>query len=153
MTALRSERYLAGSREATCKFRIPGVCTGRGVVPCHIRDRHTGGAIKASDLSVADGCFDCHNVFDRRAMLPDGTLLSAADWHFYALRALQETLEARHALGLLKIPGGDPKPFSATPTPKRLPKDKRTKVRPSRGFPEESRPIPSRPMRRTSTVS
>lgn len=117
MTALHSQRYLAGSRDEDCKLRIPGVCDNRNVVPCHARDRHTGGAQKASDLSVIDGCGACHDVFDRRAKLPNGQHLSEADWLFYALRGLQDTLEARRAKGLLFVPEDVPKPFAARKKP------------------------------------
>lgn len=107
---LRSKAYLEGSEGASCKLRIEGVCLGRRdtVVPCHARDRHAGGAQKASDLSVIDGCLQCHDVFDRRAKLPSGEYLSDAEWEFYARRGLQETLEARVDLGLLIVKGYKP---------------------------------------------
>lgn len=107
MTALHSEQYLAGSKDAPCTFRIPGACWNdpSTVVPMHIRDQHTGKGAKASDLSVGDGCFGCHEVFDRRAKLPDGTYLNDADWDHYALRALQETLERRKDIGLIVVAG------------------------------------------------
>lgn len=84
MNAIRSTKYLAGSRGAPCTLRIPGVCTGGGedTVPAHIRDRHTG---------------------RRQAKMPDGTLINELDWLFYALRGLQDTLDRRADLGLLKI--------------------------------------------------
>jgi hypothetical protein len=107
MTRISSKPYLAGSRGASCKFRIPGVCNGdpATVVPCHGRDRYAGGASKASDLSVVDGCFECHDRIDRRRPMPDGELISEADYNFYVLRGLQETLEARIDLGLLIVKG------------------------------------------------
>ena len=107
MTRIASTKYLAASRGENCKFRIEGVCCGdvATVVPMHIRDRHTGGAIKASDISVGDGCWACHEVFDRRAKMPSGDYITEAEWNFYALRALQETLEGRIERGVLKLPG------------------------------------------------
>lgn len=113
---VRSPQYLAGSRDAPCTLRIPGVCTGNGVVPCHARDDDTGGAQKASDLSVVDGCFDCHDVFDRRRKLPSGEFLSEAEWDHYALRAIQRTQKRRVDLGLLTVAGFDP---NAAPKPRR----------------------------------
>lgn len=101
MTRLSSKAYLAGSKGAACTFRIPEVCTNNPetVVPCHLRDGHTGRGVKASDISVANGCLQCHDRMDGRS----GTL-SREDWLFYALRGLQETLEQRVEAGLLGFP-------------------------------------------------
>lgn len=145
MTALHSAKYLAGSRGETCKLRIAGVCRGETetVVPCHVRDRHTGRSIKASDLSVIDGCFRCHEIFDRRARLPNGLLLSDEEWTFYALRGLQDTLERRREIGLLFVPEDIAKPFAERPTKPRRPKSDRKPIA-QRGFPEGSRPLVSR---------
>jgi len=117
MTALRSHKYLAGSKGAPCALRIVGVCHDERdtVVPCHVRDRHTGRSIKASDLSVVDGCHRCHEVFDRRASMPSGDLISDEEWTFYALRGLQETLERRREIGLLFVP----EPVHREPKPRR----------------------------------
>lgn len=130
MTAIRSKKYLAGSKGATCKLRIAEVCQGGTdtVIPAHIRDRHTGRSVKASDLSTADACFRCHEVFDRRAKLPSGEYLSETDWLFYALRGLQDTLEARVEAGLVFVPLDTPKPFNDRPTGKRKPPAERTKI-------------------------
>lgn len=143
MSPIRSRKYLAGSRGQPCKLRIVGVCTGdvETTVPAHIRDRHTGRSIKASDLSVADSCFACHEKFDGRA----GEPLPPEEWLFYALRGLQDTLESREARGLLVVPRDAPKPLHERKTPQRKPPELRAKIS-SRGFAEgPSRPIPSRP--------
>lgn len=141
MTALHSARYLAGSKGQSCKFQIPGVCTGdfETTVPAHIRDRHTGKAQKASDLSVSDSCHACHDVFDRRARMPDGNYISDEDWHFYALRGLQDTLEGRRAAGLLFVPEDAPKPFHSRATKPRKPTEERRKVPAGRAI--QSRPF------------
>jgi hypothetical protein len=133
MTRLASRKYLSGSRGATCKLRIPGVCIGgtETTIPAHIRDRHAGRSIKASDLSVADACFECHRKFDGQA----GEPLSREDWLFYALRGLQETLEARQAAGLLFIPLDAPKPL-----PREAYAPSQAKGR-ARGNPAASRPV------------
>jgi len=125
MTRISSRRYLMGSRGETCKLRIPGICTNdtETVIPAHIRDRHTGRAIKASDLSVTDACWACHEVFDGR----NGTL-PREDWLYYALRGLQDTLEAREAKGLLIVPKDIEQPSSARPVNPRKPKAERTKL-------------------------
>jgi hypothetical protein len=139
MSALRSTKYLAGSRGAQCALQIEGVCAGGtdATIPAHIRDRHTGRSQKASDLSVADSCFPCHEVFDRRAKLPSGEYITDADWTFYALRGLQETLERRRELGLLFVPEDAAKPFAERPAKPRKPKAERHAVPP--GKPMESR--------------
>ena len=138
MTAVRSRKYLAGSKGQPCKLRIVGVCTGNveTTIPAHIRDRHTGRSIKASDLSVADACFNCHEVFDRRAKLPSGEYLSDDEWRFYALRGLQDTLEGREAAGLLVVPRDLVTPHSAKPTPKRKPPEQRAKINSRSDWPQ-----------------
>lgn len=107
MNAVRSHKYLAAAKGETCKFSIAGVCHHENdtVVPCHIKDDHSGRSIKASDLSTVDGCHRCHDVMDRRAKMPDGFLISDADWEFYARRGLQRTIENRFERGILVIPG------------------------------------------------
>lgn len=139
MNALRSRKYIDGSRDQRCTLRIAEVCTGGGedTVFAHIRDRHTGRSIKASDLSGADACGPCHRKFDGQS----GEPLSETDWLFYALRGLQETLENRVARGILGFPHDPP------PKPKKARPRKAAPARrpiPNRGFPKVSRPIPSR---------
>lgn len=151
MTALRSDRYLAGSRGAPCSLRIPGVCRDdrETTVPAHVRDKHKGGATKASDLSVLDACDDCHAVFDRQRRLPNGLLLSDFDWMYFALRGLQETLERRRQLKLLTVVGAeDDKPRVEAKVKPRKPKSARRSVGPSRPMQSDPRPIPSRPFQR-----
>ena len=136
---IRSRKYLSGSRGAPCTLRIVGVCTGdrETTVPAHIRDRHTGRGIKASDLSVADACFACHAVFDGQS----GEPLSPEDWLFYALRGLQETLERRREIGLLFVSEDAAKPFADRPVKPRKPKEQRAKI------PARKTDWPKRPMR------
>lgn len=140
MTTVRSPAYLAGSKGAPCTFRIVGVCRDERdtTVPAHLRDCHTGRGIKASDLSVADGCFDCHNVMDRRAKLPSGKYITDDEWNFYALRALQETLERRVDMKLLIVVGNQAdKERKPKPVAPRKPPEQRRKV--GKGRPMESR--------------
>lgn len=128
MKRLSSKKYRDGSRDQPCRLRIAGVCTGGGetTVFAHIRDRHTGRGIKASDISGADACFACHAVFDGQGSIT----LSREDWLFYALRGLQETLEARIGAEILIFPHD----------PEHKPKSK-TKAKSA----SKSRPIPNRP--------
>jgi hypothetical protein len=130
MTRISSRRYLMGSRGERCKLRISYVCTDDNatVIPAHIRDRHTGRSIKASDLSVTDACWACHEVFDRRAKMPNGEYITDEEWFFYALRGLQDTLEAREAKGLLIVPKDIEQPSSARPVKPRKPPEQRKKL-------------------------
>lgn len=154
MTALVSPAYLAGSKGAPCTFRIPGACWDdpSTVVPMHIRDRHTGKAKKASDLSVGDGCFGCHEVFDRRAKLPEGRYLTNEEWLFYALRALQDTLERRKDIGLIVVAGDAELRPRREPAPRpRKPKAERRSIPAGRPLesrstfaPKGSRPFPKK---------
>jgi hypothetical protein len=140
MTRISSKAYRDGARGQACTLRIAGVCTGGGedTVFAHIRDSHTGGAIKASDTSGADACFACHEVFDRRARI-NGRQIGDQEWFIYALRGLQETIERRIKQGLLMLPA------DATET-RRTSTAKPGKIA-GRPMPKSSRKIPSRPMR------
>lgn len=145
---IRSRKYLNGARGECCKLRIAGVnCSGSDtVVACHVRDCHTGRSVKASDTSTVDGCFNCHEVFDRRAKLPSGEYLSDADWLFYALRGLQETLEARIAAGLLFLSQDVVKPFGERPAKPRKPPERRAKIQ------QRKTDWPTRPLRQRNTL-
>lgn len=143
MKRISSKKYLSGSRGQPCTFRIPGHCNNdwSTVVPCHIRDRHTGGGQKASDLSVANGCSGCHDAMDGRS-----TVLSREDWLFYALRGLQETIEQRVAAGLLVLPQDSETPSHAKPVKPRKPREERAKIAqpkearwPKRSFPKRQK--------------
>ena len=137
---IRSAKYLRASKGEPCRLRIPDVCTGdtETVVPCHIRDRHTGRGVKASDISVVDGCLACHDLFDGRS----GTL-SKEDWLFYALRGLQETLESRVRRGVVVVPQDIERPSADRPVKPRKPAAERQPI-PSRKEPWPSRKFPTR---------
>lgn len=138
MTRIVSSKYRNGARGQQCTLRIPGCCTGdtETTVFAHIRDRHTGRSIKASDISGADACFACHARFDGQ----DGHPLSREEWLFYALRGLQETLERRKEQGILFVPEDAPKQRKTRP---RLPPDQRKKIHSRSDWPK-GRKIPNR---------
>ena len=122
MNRIASQRYIDGSRGQPCALRCSEQCDGGGEtsVFAHIRDRHTGLSIKASDISGADACFHCHELFDGRA----GSPLPSEVWLFHALRGLQETLENRIARGLLFLTQDvhrEPKPVTRKPKAERKP--------------------------------
>jgi hypothetical protein len=135
MTRISSKAYRDGARDQPCTLRCSPECDGGGetTVFAHIRDRHTGTSIKASDISGCDACAACHQMLDS-AWPP-----YLASWHFYALRGLQETLENRIQRGILIMP------TDATET-RRTSSAKPGKIA-GRPMPKSSRPIPSRPMR------
>lgn len=132
MGRISSKKYLAGSRGANCTMRIPGVCNGDSstVIPAHIRDRHTGRSQKASDISTANCCSNCHDFFDGRSWR-QGEVITKEEWLFYALRGLQETLEQRFEAGLLIVPIDAETPPMDRPVKPRKPKAERTRI-PSR---------------------
>lgn len=133
MTRLSSAKYLRGSKGQQCTIRITDVCTGdtETVIAAHIRDRHTGRGVKASDISVANCCWACHERLDGRAKMPDGFLITGPEWLFYALRGLQETLEQRFEAGLLIVPVDAETPSMERAVKPRRPVSERTKI-PSR---------------------
>ena len=127
---IRSKKYRDGARGAPCTLRISGVCCRdpATTVFAHIRDRHAGRGIKASDLSGADACWRCHDVMDRRAPMPGGGLISDDEWRYYALRGLQETQERRLEIGTLIVPL-DPETLSTERKIKpRKPPEQRAKI-------------------------
>ena len=130
---LRSRAYLDGARGERCKLRISGVCTGdvETTVPCHVHDAHFGLAVKASDLSVIDGCFACHAKFDGR----DGAPLSREEWLFYALRGVLETMDNRARREIVKVPLDQPKARRERKPKPRLPPDQRAKITGKREIP------------------
>jgi hypothetical protein len=85
---------------------------------------------------VGDGCFGCHEVFDGRAKLPEGRYLTREEWLFYALRALQDTLERRKDIGLLKVVG------DAEERPRKEPKRRARKPPEQRPAKADRKPIP-----------
>lgn len=132
----RSRHYLDGAKGETCLLNITGVCTGNAEtnVAAHIRDEHHGRGVKASDLSTCDACQACHDTFDGRTHQP----LTVEEWYFYALRALQRTLERRRGQGRL-IVRLDPEHLSSErPIPVRKPREQRAKIAAS------ANPIPQR---------
>lgn len=77
--------------------------------------------MKASDLSVVDGCSGCHFCMDQN-------MLTKEEWLFYALRGLQETLEQRFEAGLLIVPVDAETPPMERVVKPRKPRDQRKKI-------------------------
>lgn len=137
----RSRHYLDGAKGQECTLQITGVCTGNREtnISAHIRDEHHGRGVKASDLSTCDACMACHDCFDGRTHQP----LTTEEWLFYALRALQRTLERRRQQGRLIVRADAERLSSERPIPARKPRDERAKL-PTAPMPRVDRPIPQR---------
>lgn len=126
--------YLDGAKGSPCRINIPGVCTGdvATVVSAHIRDEHTGGAVKASDTSSVPCCAACHRVLDGHSHI----ILSREDWLFYALRGIQRTIEDRIRDGTLSLKlDPEPPPLLDRPAKPRKPPEQRTKIKGKSNWP------------------
>jgi hypothetical protein len=126
----RSKAYLAGSKGAPCTLRFR-VCNGdpRTSVPCHVHDAVFGFARKANDLSVVDGCSDCH------AFLDHGWVgkISREELLEHIVRAQQETLLRRVLIEVAIVKRDRQKSFDERPIKPRKP-------------PAERKPIANRKM-------
>lgn len=140
----RSRHYLDGAKDQTCLLNITGVCTGGPAVSAHIRDEHHGRSVKASDLSTCDACQACHDVFDGRTHQP----LTAEEWHFYALRALQRTMERRREQGRLIVRLDPERLSSERPTPKRKPPAERKTINSNPTIPQRENAWPAKGSRK-----
>lgn len=126
---IRSTKLRKHAKGQPCTLRFEG-CDGGGAttVLAHIRDRHKGGGVKASDLSACYACFSCHSRLDS-----EFHKLDPADFYFHQLRALQETLEILVADGVIVVPQDVDIGLMDRPVKARKPKEQRKKI-PSRPF-------------------
>jgi hypothetical protein len=138
---IRSKAIRQAARGQRCTLNLPGICNydPETVVLAHIHDDEFGKARKADDTSSMFACFACHTAYDTHR-----TGLSELDLVTLVLRAHFRTLRRLVLLEVVAVERDAPKSFSATPTPKRLPKEQRTKVRPSRGLQSSGRKIETR---------
>lgn len=142
----RSRHYLDGAKGSECTLQIPGVCTGgtETTVSAHIRDENQGRGVKASDLSTADACYECHKMLDGHS----NACLTREDWLFYSLRGLQRTLERRREQGRLIVRVDPEKLATEKPVPSRKPKDQRAKIQSNPTRKIQSRGFEKKPRRR-----
>ena len=100
----KSKPIRDASRDATCQFAIPGVCTGdtQTVVGCHVSipGMSAGMGQKNDDLFLIDGCADCHAVFDDR----DAFAAAPIEW-LDVLRAMMKSQQHRRSAGLILLAG------------------------------------------------
>jgi len=124
---IRSTKLRKHAKGKPCTLRFEG-CDGGGetTVLAHIRDRHKGAGVKASDLSACYACYSCHDLLDHHPHKID-----PAEFYFHQLRALQETLEILYEDGLLVVPIDPVEPMMDRPVKERKPKEQRGKI-PSR---------------------
>lgn len=127
----RSDKVLAHARGQPCTLRIAPNCDGGGetTVPCHIRDRHKGAGLKASDHSIAFGCARCHDFLDVGYAQAGWTAERLA---FFERRGLQETWAILIRDEIIGFPHNKPVPRRDRKTPPRKPKDLRAKVSPGK---------------------
>ncbi len=136
----RSKKVRDHSRGQMCSLRLPGICNGNPetTVYAHIRDKWKGIGQKASDSSGVFACSDCHRAIDEHLSGHGENPMT----HWHIIRAMQETLEILITDGIIGFPH-DPEPKPTKPKPRKA-KAYRAPIK-SRGFGEQSRPIPSRP--------
>lgn len=98
---VRSKKIRQAARGEDCTVQILGVCNDNPetTVLAHLPDYQGGMAYKASDLSSAFACSDCHDAIDRRVKSEE--LESTRDW--YLRRAQLRTLERLVEIGLVII--------------------------------------------------
>ena len=70
-----------------CQIRVPGIClrSPATVVWCHANGSAAGKGIgsKSDDRLGSYGCRACHDLYDRRALLPDGLTMEYVKNCFY----------------------------------------------------------------------
>lgn len=135
---IRSTKLRKHAKGQPCTLRFEG-CDGGGetTVLAHIRDRHKGMGVKASDLSACYSCYSCHSRLDS-----EFHKLDPADFYFHQLRALQETLEILVADGIIVVPQDAESSLMERSVRARKPKNQRKPI-PSRPFPKVSRKLGS----------
>lgn len=113
---VRSRKLLDAVRHMPCTLRVasfyPGHrCSGQDtVVPCHLPVSGKGMGTKVSDLSVAAGCFHCHDILDGRDR-KRREYIETSYPTAYALRlldGLHETQSRWYEMGLIQIEGDKP---------------------------------------------
>lgn len=99
-TRARSTKILQSCKGQTCKLRIVH-CSGQDTVSgCHIN--FSGGKMggKESDIFIADGCSNCHDVIDLRVI---SLGVETQDILQAKARGLQETQQRLLNEGYIKI--------------------------------------------------
>lgn len=140
----RSQKVRNSAKGKPCTLAFPGICRGgtETTVLAHIRDRHKGMGIKASDHSAVYACFHCHAYLDTghgtKPLMPDIELA----WS--VITALQVTWEIQIAEKVIGFPHDKPKERKVRP---RKPRDQRAPINsnparkiPSRPFPKRAKP-------------
>lgn len=121
---IRSTKLRKHAKGQPCTLRFEG-CDGGGetTVLAHIRDKHKGGGVKASDLSGCYACHSCHNRLDS-----EFHKLEPAYFYFHQLRALQETLEILVADNIIIVPQDPVTPLLSRPVKPRKAKSERAAI-------------------------
>src|SRR5687768_11668022 len=92
------------ARNEDCQIRIPGVCNfnPETTVWCHGNGSAAGKGMwmKANDILGSYGCSSCHDVYDRRAPVPEG--MTYMEVKLYFLEGLMRSLLILIKKGLVK---------------------------------------------------
>lgn len=110
---VRSDKLMKAVRGMPCSLRVSSFYPGHRcadvdtVVGCHLPVSGKGMGTKVSDLSVAAGCFHCHDIIDGRDRKRRDYIMEKYPTAF-ALRLLEglhETQSRWYAMGLIQIDG------------------------------------------------
>lgn len=74
------------ARDERCTIQLPGCLPGtETVVFCHSNEEIHGKGmhLKSIELFGAYGCRSCHDIYDRRARLPDGLTMREVKEYFH----------------------------------------------------------------------
>ena len=104
----RSNKLRDSARDQACTFQIPGICNYdlKTVVLCHLPDDSGTGKMagKSEDICAAFGCSACHDLIDRRVIIP--AFLQRQfdeDREFYMRRAMLRTWRKWLEMEVLKV--------------------------------------------------
>lgn len=130
MGRVSSSKLRRSAKDQDCTAVFLGICNRdpKTVVLAHIRDDYKGMGNKASDISAAFMCFNCHDYFDRGHRV--APVMDQDEYWRYTIRAMQRTQAVWVDMGLMVVPQDIQKPKAIKP---RKPKAQRAKIQ-SRGF-------------------
>jgi len=109
---IRSDRIMQSAQGQPCSLRIASFvgrkCSGNDTtVGCHLPVFGRGVGTKATDLAVAYGCFECHNILDGRDQNALALIRDRYPTAFMErlLLGLVETHARLVAMGIIEIEG------------------------------------------------
>ena len=98
----KSKKIMQSARGQDCTLRLANPCSStETTVGCHIGFNGSGIGTKDSDLFIAYGCSNCHDIIDGKVKRPMGLSRNMMDW--CKARAMQETQQKLLDIGLITI--------------------------------------------------